>query len=112
MSRSRRKTPIVRGSSRGSDKWWRRKYNRKLRRANKVRLQQQGEDFLPKLVREVSNVWDGQRDHTWDFRDYKHGMITVWYPRFWAEREGITVEEYIAKEREEAKEEYRKYMRK
>ena len=110
MSRSRKKTPIMRGS--GSDKFWRRSYNRKLRRANKVRLQKQQEDFLPVLVREVSNVWDSNRDSTWDFREYKHGLINVWYPSFWAEKEGISIEEYINKEREEAKEEYKKWLRK
>jgi len=111
MSRSRRKKPIIRHG--GSDKWWRRNYNRKLRRANKVLLQKQKEDFLPKLVREVSNVWDSSRDCTFRFTYLKDGNLChLSNVGFWADFYGVSIEEYIEKEKKEAKEEYNKWMRK
>lgn len=117
MSRSYRKTAIVRGCKRCSDKQWRRTYNRKLRRANKIKLQKEQEEFLPKLVREVSNVWDGCRDHTWDFRDQKYGLGEIYFPWTYHWEDGKLLkraytEEELEKEREEQRESYRRCLRK
>lgn len=118
MSRSRRKTPVIRHG--GSDKQWRQKYNRKLRRANKVRLQKQQEDFMPKLVREVSNVYDSCRDCTFHFWNYKHGghWYLGWVHKHWYWNQALgrdldkTLEDLIEEAIEETKEDYQKWMRK
>ena len=117
MARSRRKTPIMRCGGRCSDKQFRRRYNRRLRRINKMRLQKQGEEFLPKLIREVSDVWSGCRDHVWDFRDYKNGKHNTYGAWEWDREDGVfrkrlwTKEDWD-KEKERQKKQYEEWLRK
>ncbi len=60
MSRSKRKTPIIGHSDDRSEKDFKKSANRKLRKANKVKLKK-GKDVLTQL-REVSDVWAGIKD--------------------------------------------------
>ena len=60
-----------------SGKWWKRLGNRRLRRANKVRLQKQGENFIPKIIHEVMNPWM-ECDHYYGwFGDLKYGKDDI-----------------------------------
>lgn len=59
MSRSRKKHPFS-GNGGDSEKFDKRKNNRRLRRKSKVALEQ-GKEILP-IMREVSNPWDMAKD--------------------------------------------------
>lgn len=61
MSRSYRKTPITSFSSGISEKFDKQKYNRILRRENKERLRNGGDDYFL-IVEEVSDIWSMNKD--------------------------------------------------
>lgn len=65
MSRSRRHTPITGVTCSDSEKWEKRKANRKLRRlireAVRKMVDSEDEPVLPE-AREVSDVWDWSKD--------------------------------------------------
>jgi len=63
MSNSYRKTPILPIASQkaGLEKSYKRKANRALRRATRVRLAQGNYDHLPRL-RDISDVWAWPKD--------------------------------------------------
>lgn len=69
MSRSYRKTPI-RGCL-PSVKFGKTVANRKLRRANKVKLLKEVDDFLPRLLDEAYNQYDVNDCGKGWFGDYK-----------------------------------------
>ena len=72
MSRSRRKTPKtgIAGGSRSSDKWSKAKANRKFRRKTKAAVYHERE-IMPEL-REVSDVWDFNKDGKFFFDPNKY----------------------------------------
>ncbi|MBV8326065.1 hypothetical protein [Chryseobacterium sp.] len=60
MSRSRRKTPITGVTTADTEKENKRKANRKLRRLNRIKIHKG--DFNLFQVREISNVWEFDKD--------------------------------------------------
>jgi hypothetical protein len=60
MSRSRRKTPITGITTANSEKWWKRKSNRRWRRAVKMALRK-GKEILPKRKETGDSSW-GPKD--------------------------------------------------
>lgn len=62
MARSYKKNVAGGNTTAPSEKEFKRKSNRKVRRANRVALNTQGEDFVDVPVRELVNVWDGPKD--------------------------------------------------
>jgi hypothetical protein len=78
MSRSRRKTPRIAiiGGSHASEKQEKRKYNRKLRRRNKLELKQGKEVFTNK--REIINVWSMSKDGKTRYKSPYWGTPEHW----------------------------------
>ncbi len=62
MSNSYKKTPIHGNTKSCSEKQDKRKANRKLRRVNKIAI---NEDLEPKKLREVSDIWSFNKDGKW-----------------------------------------------
>lgn len=67
MSRSRRKSPIKSWAKSGSMAWWKRSSNKRHRARQKQQLDRyirlnNLDDYLPRLLREDSDVWDSPLD--------------------------------------------------
>jgi hypothetical protein len=60
MSRSFRKNPVTPNTTAKSEKFDKQKYNRRLRKINKVELEKESDIFS--LKREISDIWDMPKD--------------------------------------------------
>ncbi len=72
MTRSFRKNPII-GMGSSSEKWDKRKYNRKLRA--KVRREVKQDTEILTHLREVSNPWSMAKDGKFLFNPRKHPKL-------------------------------------
>lgn len=76
MSRSYRKIPIIgNAGSRPSEKWNKRKANRKNRRVNKGLLRTIEDEIELKYLRETSDTWVFAKDGKFWFNAYKEPKL-------------------------------------
>jgi len=107
MSRSRRKHELKTWANPGTQKWWKQKYNRKLRRKTKYLIHKEEYEIFP-VVKEVSDVWESPNDgHGIYFGLDKYEHMGRWWPG-WLQNTWQTLEE----EYKERLESYYKYLRK
>ena len=79
MSKSRRKNPYTGWATADSEKEWKRKQQRKLRKKVKQRMQNMDfeefeNEFLEDL-KEISDVWTGPKDGKQRFDPDEHGKL-------------------------------------
>lgn len=81
MSRSRRKSPFTGNTTKDSEKIWKSKQQRKLRRKVKQRIQEldyeemEEDALIDGDVDSVSDVWDGPKDGKFRIDPKKHEKL-------------------------------------